>query len=47
MSTETPQIPDHESVKPEGLFDRLIQFSIHNRNLGHAVYCGLDCYWYL
>lgn len=30
MSTETPQIPDHESVKPEGLFDRLIQFSIHN-----------------
>nr|EES8978679.1 cation transporter [Escherichia coli] len=30
MSTKSPHIPDHESVKPEGLFDRLIQFSIHN-----------------
>ena len=30
MSTETPPVSNHESVKAEGWFDRLIQFSIYN-----------------
>ena len=30
MGTENSQISNNESIKPEGLFDRLIQFSIHN-----------------
>ena len=30
MSTETPPVSNHESIKAEGWFDRLIQFSIYN-----------------
>ncbi|MCW8038967.1 MULTISPECIES: CusA/CzcA family heavy metal efflux RND transporter [Acinetobacter] len=49
MSTETPQISDTESAKPEGLFDRLIQFSIHNAiwiMLFIAAWIGVGIYSY-